>query len=111
MASDLENSVRTAAEKVAKYVSDVASMTVETRYVEIGEDGDVDFNQAKPAARTVIRLDGDSDEIIPLRQSETGRFEADADLMNIHRSNVQTTIDYRARLLDALLSVLRSRSL
>lgn len=111
MASDLENSIRMAAETVAKYVADVASMSVETKYVEIGANGDVDFSQAKPVARTLIRLDGDSDEIIPLRQAENGRFEADADLMDIHRSNVQTTIDYRARLLDALLDVLRSRGL
>src|SRR3970040_3069222 len=104
MASDLENAIRMAAETVAKYVADVASMSVETKYVQIGANGDVDFSQAKPVARTLIRLDGDSDEIIPLRQAENGRFEADADLMDIHRRNVQTTIDYRARLLDAFLA-------
>ncbi len=109
MASDLENSIRTAAEKVAKYVSDVATMTVETKYVEIGDSGDVNFAQAKPVARTVIRLDGDSDGVVPMREAETGRMEVDADLMDLHQRNVTTAIDYRARLLDALLSVLRSR--
>lgn len=111
MASNLENSIRSAAEKVAKYVSDVASMTVETKYVQIGDEGDVDFTQAKPVARTVIRLDGDSDGIVPLREAETGRLEVDADLLDLHHRNVLTAIDYRARLLDALLGVLRSQSL
>jgi hypothetical protein len=107
MASDLENSVRSAAEKVAKYVSDVATMTVETKYVEIGNGGDVDFAQAKPIARTVIRLDGDSDGVVPLVEAETGRMEVDADLMDLHQRNVTTAIEYRARLLNALLGVLR----
>ncbi len=109
MASDLENSIRTAAEKIAKYVSDVATMSVETKYVEIGDGATADFSQARPVARTVIRLDGDSDGVVPMEQAESGRLEVNADLMDLHHRNVATAIEYRARLLDALLSVLRSR--
>lgn len=107
MASDLENSIRSAAEKVAKYVSDVATMTVETKYVEIAGGQDVNFAEAQPVARTVIRLDGDSDSVVPLREAETGRMEVDADLMDLHQRNVATAIEYRARLINALLTVLQ----
>jgi len=108
MANDLENSIKNAAAKVSQYVADVATMTVETKYIEIGTGGDVDFDQAKPAARTVIRLDGDSEAIVPLRQAETGGFEVDSALFNLHQSNVATAIDYRARMLDSLLGALKS---
>lgn len=109
MASDIENSIRTAAEKVAKYVSDVATMTVETKYVEVGVDGNANFEEAKPVARTIIRLDGDSDGVIPMQHAESGRLEVDIDLMNMHQINVTTAIDYRSRLLNALLGVLQTR--
>ncbi len=107
MASDLDNSIRNAAEKVAKYVADVATLTVETKYVAVGPAGDVDFQDAKPVARTVIKLDGDSDGVVPMREAESGGLEVDADLMNMHQQNVGTAIEYRARLLDALLGILR----
>jgi len=108
MATELENSIKNAAAQVAKYVSDVATMTVETKYVEIGPDGNVDFDQARPAARTTIRLDGDSEVIAPMRAVETGEYEVDAALFNLHQSNVTTAIDYRASMLDALLGTLKS---
>jgi len=108
MATELENSIKNAAAKVAQYVADVATMTVETKYVEIGPDGDVDFDQAKPAARTIIRLDGDSETVVPMRETETKEFEVDTLLFDLHQSNVTTAIDYRASMLDALLGTLKS---
>ena len=37
-----------------------------------------------------------------------GRLELDADLMRLHESNVQTAIDYRARMLSSLLEMMQS---
>ena len=108
MANGLETSIRDFASKVGKYVEDISKMTVETKYVQIGSDGTVDFSKAKPVARTEIKLDGDSDVIIPLRQSEGGRFDVDSALLDIHKSNVTTAIEYRARILSALLSAFQS---
>jgi len=109
MATELENSIRSAAEKVAGYVEDVATMTVTTQYVQVGADGDVDFDQAKPAARTIIKLDGDCGAVVPMRAAEAGRLEMDATLFDLHQRNVTTAIEYRARILSALLGVLQSR--
>lgn len=108
MAAELENSIKSAAAKVAEYVADVATMAVETKYVEIGSEGTVDFDQAKPAARTIIRLDGDSETVVPMRESETGELEVDTLLFDLHESNVTTAIDYRASMLDALLGTLKA---
>jgi len=110
MTNGLENAARNAAVKIAQYVKDIAEMKVETLFVRIGADGDTDFSQAKPVARTVISLDGDSRIIIPVRQAETDRFEVDTELLDLHQSNVITAIDYRARILEALLSALQSLS-
>jgi hypothetical protein len=108
MANGIESSVKEVASKVVKFVGDISEMKVETKYVQIGADGTVDFNQARPVARTKIKLDGDSEVIIPLRQPEAGRFEIDSALLEIHRANVTTAIEYRARILNALMGAIQS---
>jgi len=110
MANGLENAARNAAVKISQYVKDIAEMKVETLYVQIGPDGAVDFSQAKPVAQTIISLDGDSKVVVPLRQLETSRFEVDTDLLDLHQRNVNTAIEYRARIVEALLSALQSLS-
>jgi hypothetical protein len=110
MATDLENSIRSAAEKIASYIEDVATMTVETSYVKVDDKGVIDFSQAKPVARTVVKLDGDSEAIVPIRTSETGAMVVDTDLLELHHRNVSTTIEYRAQLLSALIGMLKSFS-
>ena len=107
MANGLESSIRDVASKVVKFVENVSELRVETKYVQIGADGTVDFNQAKPVARTIFRFDGDSDLIIPLRQPAAGRFEVDSALLDIHKANVTTAIDYRARILSALMGAIQ----
>ena len=109
MAAELENSIKYVAAKVAQYVADIATMTVETKYVQIGADGTADFDQAKPGARTIIRLDGDSEAVIPMRQATTGEFEVDTMMFDLHQGNVETAIDYRSSMLDALLGTLKAR--
>jgi len=109
MVSELETALKNAATVVAQYVKDIATMTVETRYVEVGLDGSVDFNQARPVARTIIKLDGDSESIVPVSRNEAGTLEVDSALLDLHQQNVTTTIEYRARMLNSLLSTLGVR--
>jgi hypothetical protein len=68
----------------------------------------VDFSQARPAGRTVIKLDADSEAIVPLQETEAGVLVVDRDLLEVHHRNVAAAIEYRARLLDALLNALKS---
>jgi hypothetical protein len=82
-------------------------MTVETKHVEIGGQGEAAFETAKPVAKTVIRLDGDSDGIVPMQEGALGGLEVNVDLMNMHQQNVDTAIEYRARLLNALIGILK----
>jgi len=106
MASELENAIKSAAEKVAQYISDAATLTVETRFVEIGADG-VNFDAAKPIARSIIKLDGDSSTVIPMRKGTKGQTEVDTALYEIHQNNVNTAIEYRAKILNAVLGTLK----
>ena len=53
MATELENSIRNAAAKIAQYVEDVTTMTVQTAYVQMSAGSDADFGHAKPVARTI----------------------------------------------------------
>ena len=107
MANGLDNALRAAVEKIAQYVRDVAEMKVETLHVQVKGDGPVDFDQARPVAQTLISLDGDSRVVVPLREAEDGRFEVDAALFDLHQRNVTMAIEYRARILNALLSALQ----
>jgi hypothetical protein len=108
MAADFETSLRQAAETIARYIDDAATLNVETRYVVLGDQDTIDFEQAKPIARTVIKLDGDSTLIAPMRKREDGTLELDADLLRLHQRNVETAIDYRERILSALLEMMQS---
>jgi hypothetical protein len=108
MANEINNALKSAAEKIAKYVDNVATMTVETRYVDVDDDKKtIAFDQAKPAARTEIRLDGDCSAVVPVRHNEAGLTVVDTDLFEMHERNVQTAIEYRARMMDALLNTFK----
>ena len=109
MANELETAIKNAATAVAQYVKDASEMAVETRYVDISGEGTKDFDQARPVARTVVRLDGDSETVVPVRSNEAGVLEVDEGLFELHRQNVATTIEYRSRILNALLEILQTR--
>lgn len=105
MSVELDKAVKDTAEKITQYVSDVATMTVETRYTFINADGS---SEERVAARTVAKLDGDSESLVPVRVNEQGQTEVDLELFEVHQRNVATAIEYRARLVSALVEALRS---
>ncbi len=105
MANELNNALKSAAEKIVKYVEDISTMTVETRYVDVSSD--VDFTTAKPVARTEIRLDGDCATVLPVRRNDAGVYSVDGDLFDMHQQNVATAIDYRTRMMQSLLQTLK----
>lgn len=108
MATDLETTVRNAAQKFAKALEDAAELVVQTEYVEVGGKEAVDFEAGRrPIARTVINLDGDTNVIIPMTRTDAGALERDATLLDLHLSNVSSAIEYRSSLLNALLSIIR----
>jgi hypothetical protein len=109
MASELEVSLKKAAAKIAQYVEDIATLTVETWYVEVAAENTANNGKTKSAAKTVIKLDGDNDTLVPMRKSPTGELEVDTTLFNIHQENVTSAINYRTNMMDALLNLLRTR--
>ena len=100
---ELKEAFKNAADKVAQYVEDVATMTVETRYVELGSGPD----QSKLAARTIIKLDGDCESILPMKPGPDGVLVVDTVVNEMHQENVQAAIDYRSEMLEKLLSLLQ----
>jgi hypothetical protein len=110
MANEMETALKSIAASLAQYVKDAAVMQVETLYVDLDEATAVNFDKARPAARTIIKLDGDSQTIVPARKNEAGVPTVDGDLFELHRQNVATAIEYRARVLEALLGALPGRS-
>ena len=107
MADELENAIKQAANTIVTYVKDAASLTVQTKFVTIAADGGpTDFDSAKPVARTIIKLDGDCEAIIPMQASETG-LTVDRGLFDLHERSLNSAIEYRSKLLSSLLTALQ----
>jgi hypothetical protein len=106
MANELSQTLKKVAEKIAEYVGDAATLTVTTQYVEL-DVATANFEAAKPVASTTITLDADSRTVIPMRRTEAGVLETDDALYELHQRNVATAIDYRARMMNAMLQTLR----
>jgi len=100
---ELKEALKAAADKISKYVEDVATMTVTTSYTIVGSDPEV----YKMAARTIVKLDGDSETVLPMKPGPDGTLVVDTVVNEIHQENVQTVIDYRTEMLERLLGLLK----
>jgi hypothetical protein len=103
-APDLLTSLRRAGEELAKQINDATELTVETKFVVIDEDGSVDWSKVVPIARTTVKLDGDTELIVPLsRQGDN--LVVRKDLLELHDSNVANARAYREKLYDMIVGV------
>jgi hypothetical protein len=100
--TEIKEALRSAADTVAKYVRDVGVLHVETQTVEVGNAGEPVL-----AARTVIKLDGDNSSVIPAVMNQQGKWEVDTVLYDLHMQNVQKAIEYRSKLMESMLALLR----
>ncbi len=104
--TDLTTALKKAGEELAKQISDASELTVETKWVMANENGDVDWNTAKPVARTIIMLDGDSELIIPMTK-EGEALVVRHDLLALHEANVANARAYREKLFDMIYNTAR----
>ncbi|MBP8002014.1 MAG: hypothetical protein V9G20_23580 [Candidatus Promineifilaceae bacterium] len=100
---DIETALNKIAAKLVEYVEDAATLNVVTQSVDINKA--VDFKDARPVASTLIKIDGDSTTIVPLRSGPNGE-EVDNALFNLHGQNVSLAIQYRQNILNALIGAL-----
>jgi hypothetical protein len=110
MATDINAAIKNAVDTITKYVNDIATMTVETRYIDVGNQT-VTFDASRPIARTEIRLDGDCTTVLPGNPGQglnaPGQMTVDSSLFSMHQSSVAMAIEYRARMLGTLLQALQ----
>ena len=115
--AELEDTVRDAALKFAEALRDASELNVQTIFVQTENHGELKFNDsgmtefdyALPIARiarSIIKIDGDSEMIIPMKVTDAG-LERDEALLDLHTQNVSSAIEYRKNLLEALLSVIQ----
>jgi hypothetical protein len=102
--TELKDALKNTANSTAGFVKNAATLTVETQTVEVGQ-----MEAPRLAARTVISLDGDNSSVIPAQKNEAVTLVVDSSLYELHMQNVQAAIDYRARMLSAMLDLLHSR--
>jgi hypothetical protein len=99
--TDLATALKKAGEELAKQISDASELQVETKWVLADEKGDVDWTAAKPAARTTVKLDGDSELIVPMSK-EGDTLVVRKDLLALHETNVANARAYREKLYDMI---------
>lgn len=112
-ARSLEDSVKSAVDKISQYVDDVSKLQVETRYLVIGDDGTlpvgpngrVDFTQANAAAFSEIKIDGDCYTVVPIRKNANGDLVFQEALNQVHDRNVAAAVQYRKDIVAALKDV------
>jgi hypothetical protein len=104
--ADLGEALRKAARELALQISDATAVEVETHWVEVGENGVFEEKEARLAAMTRIQLDGDTKLVIPTRR-ENGLLVRDDGLIELHLNAVQNAIEYRKKILDAIINVVR----
>ena len=111
MANDLEANIRTALENLTKALADVSKVTIETRYKPIDAQNPNDLDNSFLAARTVIKLDGDHESIIPVASTGSGSIVLETALLDLRLRNVQTAIEYRTHVLNTLVDLFRKGGL
>lgn len=104
MANEITQALKNTATKIAEYVDNISTMSVQTNYVLVG--GGADATQLE--AKTVVKLDGDSTNTVPLVKGPDGNVTVDQELFEIHKANVATAVDYRSRMIAALLNALQA---
>lgn len=104
MENEIREAIRAAVADVARYVREAAVMTVETKYVDLDA---ASFEDASLMVRTIVKLEGESEVVIPAKKNEFGGLEADVAVFDLHQQNVRTAIEYRAKMLQALVGLLR----
>lgn len=98
--TEIKEALKNVANEVAQYVKDASTLTVETQTVQVGGGAPT------LAAKTVIKIDGDNTTVLPTFKNAEGKMEVDAVMYDLHMQNVQAAIDYRSKILDALIDVL-----
>ena len=106
--TELRDALKSAADKIAKYVEDASEMKVETGYIEMGSTAQ-EFDKAKLAARTIIKLDGDSMNVLPMRPGPDGLPVVDSMVYDLHQQNVAAATEYRARMMASLIGLLKGQ--
>ena len=104
--SDLQAALRNAAAILAQQISNVTTLKVETKWVEVSDAGEYKFEDARPVASTHIELNGDTTLVIPMKR-ENGVLVRDDELLQVHLGSVQNAIEYRNKLLDAIIGVVK----
>jgi hypothetical protein len=104
--SDLQKALRQAAAALAEQISDASALTVETRWVEIGDSETFNTADSRLAASTTIQLDGDTSLVVPLRR-ENGVLVRDENLLQLHLESVEKAIQYRKDLLATIVSAVQ----
>ena len=108
MPNEIENTLKQTAQKISDYIADVATLSVETKFVPISADGGpADFAAAKPAAKTVIKIDGDCEAVVPMQNTDTG-LAVDRSLFELHERSLNSAIEYRTKMMNSLLDMLKN---
>ena len=113
MSEDFVDALKGVVNKVGDAVANAAEMSVQTWFLVLdeaeGASGGAaaknDFETKKrPLARTIVKFDGDSEAIVPMRRTGEG-LQVDEQLLKMHNENVETARKYRSDVVNMFLGL------
>ncbi|NJM39876.1 MAG: hypothetical protein HC853_03420 [Anaerolineae bacterium] len=106
MAEQWEDTIKSMAQKLAETIRDATELTVETSFVRVTDDPN-----AKPLAvlKSTIKLDQDSAVSVPVVMGADNTYSVQRELYDIHKTSVDSALEYRARMVAALVEAVKSR--
>ena len=112
MPGQWENILSDAVSKFMEGIGDLKDLTVTTKFVVMAESKEAD--KPVPQTVTIIQLDGDYTDTVPMRQvkKEEGSAETelqiDKDLYRLHQQNVEKAIEYRNNFISMVMEGIKS---
>jgi hypothetical protein len=113
--AEVQDTLKEVVKQIGTLVDNAGTITVETWYTDIDgegvpvdDQGKANFRKnARPVAQTIVKFDGDSIGVVPMRKGATGQLEVDTELLALHERNVRTATMYRSSILTALVGIFK----
>ena len=107
MAESWEQSIKDMAKKLADTIRDATELTVITRFKPVSDNAATQAPVVE--VKSEIKLDQDSEHEIPVTRIDANTFAVQREFYDIHKANVDSALEYRAKLIAALVDAVKTR--
>jgi hypothetical protein len=108
--NNIQQYILEAMNKLAAALKDAAELNVVTNVYIIDAENPNRKASELEAAKTIMKMDGDRDQWIPVLKRENNVLEVYDAIAEIHNQSLNEAIEYRKQALEMVLEFLRNRN-